>query len=122
MAPVVVRSVAQFAADGGCRARCRSTLAAVVIRAVALLAADLVELLHAAGADVLPGPTDQLAAGRFAATENVPDLRIAVAEDVMQEKGGALQRTESLQDHHEGVRDLFLPLDALIGTRDPVRL
>ena len=61
-------------------------------------------------ADVLPGPPQELPAVRFAEAEHPGDLRVRVLENFAQEKHGALDRGQALQEQQHRHRNRFVDL------------
>jgi hypothetical protein len=56
------------------------------------------------------GAGGELAAGRRLAADGLGDLLEAHAEHVVQQEGGALQRRQALQRHHQGQGDVLVNL------------
>lgn len=72
-------------------------------------------------ADVLAGAGGELAAGGGVAVERGGDLGEVVAEDVVQEEGGALERREALEGEHEGEGDVLVSCGVVVdqGVGEP---
>ena len=58
------------------------------------------------GAHMRARPAGELAAGRGLAADRLGDLLEADAEHVVQQEGGALERRQSLERHHQRQRDV----------------
>ena len=71
-----------------------------------------------------PRATGELAACRGLPTDRLGHLLEADSEDVMQQEGGALERRQSLERHHQGQRDVVdlvgVGFDEGFGSHGPI--
>src|SRR3546814_2380309 len=67
--------------------------------------------------DMSPGPAGELAACRRFATDRLREFLEADAEHVVEEEGGAFQRRQALQRHHQRQRDVVDLVPRLLDDR-----